>query len=238
MTATGTTVPVITASGAVSFEALTAEGLYTPIGAAEFLALSAAGYARAGSLGAVTFEAMRVDSRGGVVAFERLVAFGQASETALETYDAKVMNTRSGAVTEFTNYKFNSFARIGKDYYGVGPSGLFRLDGATDNGADINWSMRTGRHDDKHPGMKRVPNVYLGLRSNGFVTVRVWSDDVTYHDYPLPKVQTNTIHQHRVVPGKGLLSRYFGVELRGTKNATLELDSMQIDMKKLDTRLG
>lgn len=238
MSATGICVPPVVVSGAATFEAMTGLSLFNAGGAVAFGRLEASGIGRGPVNGAVSFEPMIVISPAGAVSFERMTAFGLASEVPGELYDTKVMNTRLAAMTEFTNYKFNSFARIGKDYYGVGPNGLFRLDGASDNGTSINWSLRTGRHDDKKIVIKRIPEVVLGLRSNGFITVRVWSDDNTFHDYALPRVDTTTLHQHRVVPGKGLQSKYFGIELRGTRNATLELDSMQVDMKPLGTRLG
>jgi hypothetical protein len=238
MSTTGTALYPIVANGGATFEVMDAFGSPPPKGTATFAEMSAAGVGRGSALGAAVFEPMDVLNNSGAARFESMVAAGFATQNLSETYDTKATNTRLGAVTEFSNYKFNSFARIGKDYYGAGPDGLYRLDGATDNGANINWSLRTGRHDDKVTVMKRVPQVVLGLRSNGNITVRVWSDDNTFHDYPLPKVQTNTIHQHRVVPGKGMESRYFGVELRGVNNATLELDSMQIDFKHLTTRLG
>jgi hypothetical protein len=238
LTATGDASGPVVASGEMSFPPMSAFGYVPHSGAVEFEVMFAEGVARGPALGAVSFEPMAIVWAAGHPRFEAMQAYGTSSEGLQETYDTKAMNTKLGAVTEFTNYKFNSFARIGKDFYGVGPTGLHRLDGATDAGTEINWSLRTGRHDDRKPVIKRVPQIFLGLRSNGNVTVRVWSDDNTSNDYPLPKVQTNTIHQHRVVPGKGLQSRYFGVELRGTKNATLELDSMQVDMKELGTRIG
>ena len=239
MTATGTTIPVNIASGGVCrFEPMDGLGLFNAEGSVAFEEMEAAGLARGPALGAVSFEPLGVQHISGMVSFEALLAYGTASEGLLSTFDTKVMNTRNTAVTEFAGFNFNSFARIGSSYYGAGPNGMFRLDGATDAGSDINWFMRTGRHDDKKLELKRLPEVVLSLRSDGYIMVRVWSDDNTSHDYKLPRVQTDTIHQHRVQPGKGLRSRYFGVELRGTKNATLEMDSMQINMTLTTRRLG
>lgn len=154
------------------------------------------------------------------------------------TYDAFVMNTRSGAMTEYTNYEFNSFAKIGNSYYGAGPNGLFRLDGTTDNGENIDWVVETGMHDDKDTRLKRMPELVMALRANQAIRVRIHHDDLRYNDYVIPASKRDTIYQTRAVLGKGVRSRYFGVELQGLNNADLELDSMQMEMTTTTRRLG
>lgn len=238
LTATGTTVPVITAVGAVVFSPLEGFGTTPRSGAVVFQEMVASGIGRGAAVGAVVFQPLGVRWVSGLVFFGPLQASGLATEGLGDVFDAKVMNTGLAAVTEFSNFKFNSFARIGDAYYGAGPAGLVRLEGVDDAGANINWVARTGQHDDKNIGLKRLPEVLLGLRSNGNIVVRVYKDDNEFHDYALPKVKTNTLHQHRVLPGKGMRAKHFSVELRGAQNADLELDSFQMNMSKTTRRLG
>lgn len=154
-------------------------------------------------------------------------------------FHVAAMNMRQKGVTEFTNFPFNSFTKIGKVWYAAGDGGLYRLgDAATDNGTAINWTLRTGQHDDNKVVLKRIPEVILGLRSNGALTVRVHGNDVSSYDYTFPKVSTDTIRQHRVTPGKGMRSRWYSVELRGKNGADLELNSMQMNMTETTRRLG
>jgi hypothetical protein len=92
--------------------------------------------------------------------------------------------------------------------------------------------------DDKSVELKRLPEILFGLRSNGKIVVTVYPNDTDSYDYNLPVVQKNTIHQHRVKPGKGMRGRWFAVGMRAKQNATLELASMQVNMTKTTRRLG
>jgi len=225
-------------TGAASFAQWTALGYDRPKGRASIEVWTAAGYCRGAVIGVASFEAWIAAQVSGFPAIARWTADGSAAGALTDAYSGIAMNARSAAVSEYTNYRFNSFAKIGADYYGAGPGGLFKLEGITDDGAAVNWKLRTGQHDDKNPGLKRIPEVLLALRSSGKVRVRVYKDDNTYYDYILPAVQTNTIHQHRVVPGKGMRSRYFAVEAQSIDNSDLELDSMQVNMTDTTRRLG
>lgn len=238
MTGTGTCVPPVVVHGAAVFEAMTGGGQIVT-GDVLFEAMTGAGVARGPITGGGVFLPMDVLNTSGAPRFAPMTGTGLAYESPGDTYDAKVLNTGIAALTEFTNYRFNSFARIGDDYYAAGPAGLVRIDtGGSDAGQPINWVVRTGQHDDKDPGLKRLPEVVLGLRSNGNITVRVHKDDNTFFDYALPAVKKTTIHQHRVKPGKGMRSRWFQVELRGVGGASLELDSLQMLMAQTKRRLG
>lgn len=225
-------------TGAASFEPWTATGYERWHGAGTIEVWSSTGYSRGVVVGSAAFEAWKSNQNSGFPSFSPWVSEARSRGALAETYSGRVMNARTGAMTEYTNYEFNSFAKIGGRDYGAGPNGLFRLDGDTDDGANIAWIVRTGQHDDKDPGLKRLPEVLLALRSSGQVKVRVYHDDNKYYDYILPALQTNTIHQHRVVPGKGMRGRYFAVELQGVNNSDLELDSAQINMTETTRRLG
>ena len=156
----------------------------------------------------------------------------------LDTYKTLVMNSRSNAVTEYQNYGFNSYATIGGANYGASSSGLYLLSGDDDAGTNIGWSLKTGQMDDKSPYLKRLPEVVLGLRSNGPVRVIIHCDDETSYSYTLPALNIDTIRQLRVQPGRGLRSRYYAVELQGIENSTIELDSLQVNMSKTSRRIG
>lgn len=185
------------------------------------------------------YEAWQSASIGVTGSFEKWA--GQVAMTAgvAATYHVAAMNARNKSVTEFANFPFNSFTKIGTSWYAAGAGGLYRLgDSTTDDGAQINWALRTGQHDDNEVRLKRIPEVVLGLRSAGNITVRVHADDNVYYDYALPKVKPTTIHQHRVTPGKGMRSRWYSVELRAKQGADLELASLQMNMTDTTRRLG
>lgn len=186
----------------------------------------------------VSWAPWRSGSISGYAAWKAWTAEARLVITLSEVYTTKVMNTRNTAVTEYTNYAFNSFAKIGDSYYGAGPDGLVRLDGETDRGSNIDWVLKTGQLDDKSTLLKRLPEILASLRSNGPIRVRVYKDDNSYFDYTLQASKLNTINQQRVKIGRGMRSKYYMVEMSGVNNSDLELDSMLINMIDTKRRIG
>lgn len=232
------TVNLPVATGAATMRKMSGLGYGQVVGAPVLRKVRAVGTAAGAAIGAATLRAIRSQSMAGLGNIRKLQGAGSAAATLVEQYRVFVMNTSTNAVSEYTNHRFNSFAEIGGAYYGAGPDGFTKLDGTTDAGANINWQVRTGQMDDKQPGLKRLPEVVLGLRASGPVRVRVWPNDNEYYDYMLPNVKTNTIRQHRVKPGKGMESRYFAVELQGVSNSAIELDSLMVNMTQTTRRIG
>lgn len=199
---------------------------------------SGVGTASGAVTGAATLRSYRALQITGSPRIRKYQVAGYATSVVLSTFRTHVMNTTNNAVTEYTGHRFNSFAQIGGVYYGAGPDGFIKLDGNDDAGTNINWKARTGQVDDKQIGLKRLPEVVMGLRASGPIRVRVYPDDNRFYDYMLPNVKTDTIRQHRVKPGKGMTGRYFMVELQGVANAAIELDSLQINMTPTTRRIG
>lgn len=226
------------ATGAATLRKLTAVGYLGAAGNPVLQPVSATGQARGSVIGAATLRAIKSNQITGFPRLRKLAVAGYASSSVAVTYRAHVMNTATNAVTEYTGHRFNSFAQIGSDYYGAGPDGLVKLDGDNDAGSNIDWQVRTGQVDDKQIGLKRIPEVVMGLRASGPVRVRVYPDDNQYFDYMLPNVKVNTIRQYRVTPGKGMRARYFAVELQGVANSAIELDSLQMNMTPTTRRIG
>lgn len=163
-------------------------------------------------------------------------AFGGAAavSSAARTW---AMNTKHNAVTEYTSFPFNSFARYNGVYLAAGASGLYLLSGDDDNGVPISWSIVTGQSDDKKSEMKRIPEILMGLRFDGALKVQVWKDDDEMYEYTLANFREGVLHQARVKPGRGLRSRYYKVGVSGT-GPTLELDSLQLVTPVVARRLG
>lgn len=225
-------------TGEASFEKWTASARFGLIGDAELEPWTATARIRTPMVGAASWEPWFRNAVAGAPSLEMWAASAVLRPGVPETYFVAAVNTRSKGVTEYTNFPFNSFAKVNGQWYAAGPGGLYLLGSADDDGTGIAWVLRTGQMDDKEPGLKRLPEVLLALRSNGPVKVRVYPDDNTFYDYVLPAVKKNTIHQHRVRPGKGMRSRYYSVELQGVGGSDLELDSMQVNMTKTGRRLG
>lgn len=168
--------------------------------------------------------------------YRRAKAFSQP--TIEESYRAWAMNMANEALSEYTNFSFNSFTEFNGKYYGAGPNGLYELDGVDDEGTNIDWTVKTGFLDNKVPNLKRLNEILFALRYNGPIRVRVYTDEETYYDYTLANYREDLIHQTRVKTGKGLRSRYFQVELSSMQGSSVELDSLQLPMEPVSRRIG
>lgn len=226
------------ATGAPTLAKRTATGFTGKHGSVEFELRVATGQARGAVYGTAVRLPLRVIYVNGLATIERRTATGVAHSVVPATYLTTVVNARNNYVTEYDNYEFNGYARIGNEYYATGAGGLYLLDGTTDGADNVAWSVLTGQMDGKDPGLKRLPEVLLALRNTGPVKVTVQPDDNLTYDYMLPAVKLDTLHQHRVVPGKGMRSRYYAIGLQGVNNSKVEIDSMQVNMTKTTRRLG
>lgn len=236
--ATGVVTAFNSAVGSPSMHKMTGIGYAGYASAPSLRKYSAIGTVSGAAIGAATLRTYRAQQMSGAPRLRKYQVSAYATSVVASTYRAHVMNTTNNAVTEYTGFRFNSFAQIAGSYYGAGPDGLYRLDGSTDAGSNINWQARTGQIDDKQVGLKRLPEVVMGLRASGPVRVRVYPDDDRYYDYMLPNVKTTTIRQQRVKVGKGMKARWFAVELQGVANAAMEMDSMQLNMTPTTRRIG
>lgn len=175
------------------------------------------------STGAANRQLMMVDS------------FGEA--TLAESYRSWVLNVQNEALTEYTNFSFNSYAVFNNKLYAAGPNGLVVLEGADDAGTAIPWTLQTGFHDDKEEHQKRLHEIVMALRHDAPVRVRVWTNESTYYDYTLANYREH-LQQVRVKTGKGLKSRYFRIELTGMGGTSFELQTLLAPFMPVDRRIG
>lgn len=133
------------------------------------------------------------------------------------------MNTRSGAVTEYTNYEFNSFAQIGSRYCGASASGIYELDGDTDAGTNIIATLKGGFLQFGETKLSSLAAAYIGMRGTGDIYLKIETGDgklVTY------KATLDSMQSSKVWVGKGLRARYFAWELV-TTGQDFDLDTVE-----------
>ena len=135
------------------------------------------------------------------------------------------INTRTNAVTEYQNWAFNSFARMGRKYLGANRDGLYELDGVSDDGASIPTYIASGLFAPGGSRFSAFKAVYLGMRvdssAGDFFFKIVTGDDKEYTYSVTPKDMRST----RVNLGKGLRSRYYRWALSSTA-ADYDLESI------------
>jgi hypothetical protein len=172
-----------------------------------------------------------------------LARFTQACEDSMlvvgrvsifgEQYDAWVMNARTKAFSQFTNYNFNSFATFNGVNYAMGEQGLYRLDGETDAGALIDYSVKTGLLDLNKSGMKRVLSAYLHFKAGGEVLlkVNVTSDKGVKeeHWFKLDGRTATDMREDRIKDmGQGIVSSLWQFEITRLSGSGFEFDSMRV----------
>lgn len=133
------------------------------------------------------------------------------------------MNTRTRGVTEYSNYAFNSFARIGNKYIGASSTGLYELLGDDDDGTDIVARIKSGFAQWAGTRFTLFKAIYLGVRGEGSFVLRLISGDGKTYDYA---VSTRDMRSTKVHMGKGLRARYFAFELIST-GQDFDLESIE-----------
>lgn len=173
---------------------------------------------------------LRMIYRGTIAEGVEIAAGYLAPNGSLTTW---AVNIRSGAVTEYRNYEFNSFAEVGGIYFGASSSGLYKLLGDDDDGADIIADIKSGFAQWADSKFTLIKGIYLGVRGEGdFVFRLITGDDKTYN-YTVSTLNQRTT---RVRHGKGLRARYFAFELIST-GQDFDLDTIEFVPLVADRRV-
>jgi hypothetical protein len=144
-----------------------------------------------------------------------------------------VMNTKTGGVTEYQNYAFNSFARVGNKYLGAADDGLYELLGDSDEGADIIATIRSGFAQWSGTHLGSFKAAYLAVAGAGDYILRVLTRDGKTFNYKVTAADGRTV---KVNMGKGLRSRYFAFELVSA-GQDFDLDTLEFVPLVADRRV-
>ena len=135
------------------------------------------------------------------------------------------VNTRTSAVTEYSNYVFNSFAQMGIQTIGATSKGLYVLSGARDGTANISARMQSGILAIGGAKFTSFKAAYLGMRIDDDGTdvfLKLTAGDGRTYTYA---VKPQDMMTTKINFGKGLRSRYFSFELT-TSGADFDLDGI------------
>lgn len=139
-----------------------------------------------------------------------------------------VVNTENWGATRFDNYSFNSFAKIGDQYYGASDDGLFELDGETDAGEEIDASALFRRDRAGSSQQKHVDRVYVHGTSDNKVEVRVVAPDGKLYAYRSEVELGDEVTVQRVKIGRGLVAQYWQMEVRNVAGGELNVDQIEV----------
>lgn len=146
---------------------------------------------------------------------DEVVDFSVASRQPDGTVTTWVVNLRTGAVTEYTDYAFESIVQMPDGtYLAAGLDGnLYQLQGNTDNGQPIIADIMGGLLDMGGSRFTSLKAAYLGVRGQGKFYLRLVTNGDVTRTY---EVSTRPLTTARVDIGKGLRSRYIQWELIST----------------------
>lgn len=114
-----------------------------------------------------------------------------------------VVNTDTGASSQYSNYGFNSYFVRGGYGYGVASDGIYRLDGDKDAGSDISAQVNLGSMLFGQVANKAVPAVYVNASSDGKLVLKVEVDGAAPRYYAARSSST-ALDNHRIDPDRGL----------------------------------
>ena len=173
-----------------------------------------------------------------------LTAIGHAVVAA--TYEAYATNLKHNPqpgvqpvdeVTHYTNFPFTHVVRYKDSYYGANSTGLYLLEGTTDDATPITWDVKTATTDFKSPQNKTVASAYFGGRLGPADTITLHAGEgakVQAYSYTTPRGAL--AQNYRQVFGKGIKQhRYYALEASGT--GELALDDISLDVHNLSRRI-
>jgi hypothetical protein len=154
-------------------------------------------------------------------------------------YDGWVMNTQSLASTQYQNYNFNSFAKLGNKYYGAMDEGIYLLEGDDDDGDEINALVQSGYLDFGTSHYKSIPSVYVGAKSDGDMMLRVVTTEhgVREENWYSTNINNDLAASDRITLGKGLRSRYWEFTLTNVDGADFDVHQIEMIPVILNRRL-
>lgn len=135
------------------------------------------------------------------------------AEIIASAVSAYLINTKTAGHATYDNFNFNSFFKLGSDYYGCSSEGIFKLDAILDKP----WSVKTGVTTFGKREKKYVHDTYVETRAAADFELSetideqiVRSNAVVYDD------SRQGLHTRRVKLPKGLSGTAWQFELSGS----------------------
>lgn len=148
-----------------------------------------------------------------------------------ETYITYALNTVTAGLSEYTDFNFNSFARISNTYYGAKDDGVYKLEGDDYDGNPI-WSrVKTGLLEFGTLDVKALHEVLLGYTSDDQLVLKVIGTrdgDKIERWYWLKPQTANATRSGRIKTAKGVRSTHFQLELVNRLGADFSLDLVKV----------
>lgn len=142
--------------------------------------------------------------------------------------NAIVLNTLTGAVTEYTAFGFQSVTPT----HAGSATGLFTLGGNTDAGLPIVATVTTGKKQWGTSLKKYLGAVFFALKASGTSALAVVGEGVSY-SYP---ITVRAKGESRATPGRGIRENYLAFGYSNTDGADFQLDRIEVEVAQSKNR--
>lgn len=147
------------------------------------------------------------------------------------TFVGYAMNLRNAGMVKYENYPFSGLAVVGNVPLAIGPEGLYRLEGDTDDGDPIRARVRTGLTDFGTSMLKHTLNSFVAYTSDGKLVLKVTTTDGGRKRERWYELRERTADQPvggRFDVAKGMVGLFWGYELVNVDGADFELDTVNV----------
>ena len=165
-----------------------------------------------------------------------LTAIGSAVVTA--TYEAYALNLnhtpRKGnevvndEMTRYTNFPFTHVVRYQNSYFGANSTGLYLLEGTTDDGAPIEWEVKTAYTDFDSAQHKTLEMAYFGGRLGPEATISLFAGEQTTNPYEYTTPRGAAAQNYRQPFGRGQKARYYALGASGDDVVTIDSITLNV----------
>ena len=139
-----------------------------------------------------------------------------------------VMNTMTGAVSEYSAFDFQSITPT----HAGSATGRFLLGGALDIDAPISARIQTGKIHWGTSLKKFLKKIFFGLKGEGTFTAHVGGENDDY-EYDFPAIESG---ESRAQPGRGIRETYLSFGLSNTDGQEFQLDNIEVEETTSTTR--
>lgn len=144
-------------------------------------------------------------------------------------YKGIVMNLLNQAISTYSNYNFNSIACFNGRYLGATDTGIYPLDGDSDNGTYINSKIKTGSMDFGDTIIKYARDAWITYRTDGHLALVVLVDeDASTVIEKQTNIVSDEIREERIKLPRGLRGRFYTMELKNLSGAGFDIDSLNL----------
>ena len=152
------------------------------------------------------------------------ITLNSVARTAHSVVEAWAVNVAHGAVTQYpSGFEFLALGRLGTTYYGLKADGLYRLGGATDDGAPIAARVKLHPNDFGTQQHKRVPYLYVGGADEP-ATVMTGVGGAVHGPYPI------VAGQRRARLARGPCGILWDFEIIGEPGHRLRLNKLEFNV--------